>query len=350
MKILVTGHKGYIGSVMVKQLLEKGFEVIGCDAGFYPLTDFWRKDCYDEVIKVPEIKKDIRDLTKNDVKGVNTIIHLAALSNDPLGYINPKLTKDINFNASIRLVKIAKISGVSRFLFSSSCSVYGGSGGKSFLTEESEVAPLTPYAESKILTENEILKMSDKNFVVTVLRSATAFGASPRMRFDLVVNNLCGYAYTTNEILILSDGMAWRPNVHIEDIGNAFIKLLNASIDEINGEVFNVGSNSENFQIGDIAEIVAKIIPNSEVKLKPKANRDKRSYKVDFGKIKNILGFNPKWTVKKGVKEIYEVMKNASFSEDEFKSTEYHTVDHLKKLINDGKINSNFRFVRNYIR
>jgi len=349
MKTLVTGHKGYIGSVMVKQLLEEGFEVIGCDVGFYPLTDFWKKDSYDDVIKVPEIKKDVRDLTKSDVKGVDAIVHLAALSNDPLGYINPKLTNEINFDASTRLAEIAKNAGVRRFLFSSSCSVYGGSGDKSFLTERSEVAPLTPYAESKILTENKLLKMSDKNFVVTVLRSATAFGASPRMRFDLIVNNLCGYAYTTHEILILSDGTAWRPNIHIEDIGTAFVKVLSASPDEINVEVFNIGSNSENFQIKDIAEIVAKIIPASEVKLMPKASKDKRSYKVDFSKIKKTLEFNTKWTVKKGVKELYEVMKNASFGKAEFKNTKYHTIDHIKKLLNSGKIDSNFRVVKNYI-
>jgi nucleoside-diphosphate-sugar epimerase len=337
MRVLVTGSLGYIGCVLVKNLLDANFDVTGCDLGIFPLTPGWKDDCYYACQQAKHIKKDVRDLSKKDIKGFNAIVHLAAISNDPAGDLNPKLTEDINFHATIRLAKLAKKSGIERFIFSSSCSVYGAKGDE-FITEESPVEPLTPYAKSKVMAERELKKLSDKSFTVTSLRFATAFGVSPRMRFDLVVNNMCGYAYTYNKVKILSDGTAWRPNVHIEDISNCVIAILNSPSDEINGEIFNVGTNSENYQVKEIANIVSKVF-NCDIEVASDKFKDKRSYKVDFSKIKErIKGFRPKWTVEKGVKEIYSVLKELEFKPSDFKETKYYTTDWWKKILSEGKV------------
>lgn len=338
MKIFVTGHLGYIGRILTQVLVNNGFEVVGCDTGFFP-ANFIKDE-----VDVKNINKDIRDLTKDDISGFDAVIHLAALANDPASDLNPTWTEEINYKATIQLAEISKECGVERFILSSSCSVYGASGEK-LINEDSETAPLTPYADAKIRSENYIKKLSDSKFAPIVLRNATAFGVSPRMRFDLVVNNMCGYAFTTGEVKILSDGTAWRPNVHIEDISRAIVAVLETPFEDVNGEIFNVGMNSENYQVKDIAKIVASIIPNSEVKFAPGGTKDPRSYRVDFSKIKErIRKFKPRWTVKDGIKEIYEVLKNTNFSKEDFFKPQYHTVEYLKKLIKENKLNGTLRW------
>ncbi len=237
MKILVTGHKGYIGAVMVPMLLQEGHTVCGLDCDWFEHSTFGEPP-----IEIPSKKKDLRDVEPSDLDGFDAVIHLAALSNDPLGDLNPGLTYEINHIASVRLAKLAKGSGVKRFLFSSSCSTYGAAGGDALLTEEAELRPVTPYGISKVLVERDLLKLADSSFSPVFLRNATAYGVSPRLRFDLVLNNLVAWASATGRIYIKSDGTPWRPIVHIEDIGLAFIAALAVPTSLISGQAFNIGS------------------------------------------------------------------------------------------------------------
>ena len=259
MKVLVTGHRGFIGTVMVPILLKEGFDVTGLD------TDLYRFCTYgDDPISVPSINKDVRDVEKEDLEGFDAIVHLAALSNDPLGNINADLTYDINYKASVRIAEMAKEVGVKRFLFASSCSMYGKAG-EDILDETAEFNPVTPYAKSKVLVEKEVAPMASDNFSPVFLRNATAYGVSPRIRFDLVINNLVAWAYTTGKILLKSDGTPWRPLVHIEDITQAVVCSLKAEQEVIHNLAVNVGSNSENYQMRDLANFVKEIVPNCEL-------------------------------------------------------------------------------------
>jgi len=334
MKVLVTGNLGYVGNVLTRMLLEQKIDVVGCDTGFYPQG----------FLNLPEpniiqIKKDIRNLSAEDLKGVSSICHLAALSNDPLGEINPNLTEDINYNATIRLAKLAKETKVEKFIFSSSCSSYGMN--ENTVNEESELAPLTAYAKSKVNSEKEISKLSDNNFCTTNLRSATAYGLSNSIRLDLVVNNLTCSAFTTNHVKLLSDGTSWRPLVHVEDMSNAFISVLNAKNSEVNNQAFNVGTNQDNYTVREIAQKVEQVVPNSTITYAKDANKDSRSYKVDFSKIKQILGYETKWSLDKAIKEIYNLLKMKKFTEENFKDKKYYRVAYIKWLIESGKINNN---------
>lgn len=333
MRILLTGNMGYVGNVLAEKLIEKNFEVIGCDIGYYPQGFINKK------YSINFLKKDIRDITKKDLKGCSAILHLAALSNDPLAEINSSLTNDINYLATVKLAKLARESGIERFVFSSSCSTYGAN--SDVVNENSPLAPITAYAKSKVDSERAILKLTDDEFAPTILRSATAYGVSPSLRLDLVVNNLTCSAFTTGSVKLLSDGTAWRPLVHVEDMSNAFIMVLEAPKEKISGKVFNVGSNEENYKVRQIAELVEEIVPDSKIEYAKEASKDSRSYRVDFDKIKNQIGYRTKWKLKDGIKEIYNVIKKKAFTEKEFRDKMYYRVAYIKWLIEQGALDNN---------
>ena len=344
MRILVTGHLGYIGTVLVPLLQQEGYLVIGLDSDLYKNSAFGYKTNH-----ILNIDKDIRDIEKSDLIGVEAIIHLAGLSNDPLGDLNPELTYDINYKASIRLAQLAKSVGVRRFLFSSSCSTYGASG-DDYIAEDAEFNPVTPYGKSKVLVERELSELADENFCPTFLRNATAYGVSPKLRFDLVLNNLTAWAFTTGNVHLKSDGSPWRPIVHIEDISRAFIAILQSPVELVYNEAFNVGVTEENFRIKELAEIVKETVPNSTLEFAENAGPDKRNYRVDCSKIKNQLNkFSSKWTAKKGVKELYDSYQTHGLNLHEFEGPKYRRVDHIQMLIKEGRLGTDLRW-KNYVK
>ena len=339
MRVLVTGNLGYIGTVMVPMLLEDGHEVVGQDSNLYERSNFG-----DPPAEVPTIFKDLRDLEAKDIEGFDAIIHLAGLSNDPLGNLNPNLTYEINHLASVRLAKLAKEVGVQRFIFSSSCSTYGASG-DDYIGEEAEFHPVTPYGESKMLVERDLAKLADSKFSPTFLRNATAYGVSPRLRFDLVLNNLVAWAFTTGLVYLKSDGSPWRPIVHIADISRAFIAALNAPLDLVHNQAFNVGITEENFRIKELAQIVKETVPDCRVEFASNAGPDKRNYRVDCSKIQKTLpDFKPQWTARKGAKELYDAYKKIGLKLDDFEGPRYKRIDHIKMLIKDGLLGSDLRW------
>lgn len=337
MRVFLTGHRGYVGNVLAQMLSKENFEVIGCDVEYFP-QGFIDSD----TSKVISLKKDIRDLTKSDLKNCSAILHLAALSNDPLGEINPSLTEDINFSATIDLAKKAKEAGVERFVFSSSCSSYGAN--SEIVDETSNLAPITAYAKSKINSERELIKMRDKHFSPIILRNATVYGISPSQRLDLVVNNLVGAAVTTGKVKLLSDGTSWRPLLHVDDMAKAFILALKSPKHVISGEIFNVGSNEDNYTTKQIAEKIETIIPESKIEYAQNANKDTRSYKVNFDKIRDKLGYTTRWNLEDGIKQIYETMKNKEFSESDFKDKAYYRVTYIKWLLENGILDNSLKF------
>lgn len=340
MRVLVTGHNGYVGTIMMPLLVAAGHDVVGMDTNLYEGSTFGEEAKRD----FPEIFKDVRDIEASDLDGFEAIIHLAGLSNDPLGDLNPELTYEINYRASVRLAKLAKEVGVERFIFSSSCSNYGA-GVNDWLDESSEFNPVTPYGRSKVMVEQDVFKFADDNFSPTFLRSGTAYGVSPRLRFDLVLNNLTAWAFTTGQVLLKSDGTPWRPIVHIEDMSRAFKAVLESPREKVHNEAFNVGRSAENYQIRQLAEIVAEVVPNSIVEFAEGASADKRNYRVSCDKIANTLpGYQPQWTAKKGVQELYEAYARVGLKLEEFEGPRYRRLKHIKSLMADGRISENLRW------
>lgn len=341
MKVLVSGSQGYIGTVLVPMLEKDGHEVIGLDSDLYERCTF-----SGEIPNVQLIKDDVRDVPDHQLEGVDAVIHLAGLSNDPLGDYKPELTEDINERASIRLAMMAKNSGVERFLFASSCSNYGASGDK-FLNEEAHFNPVTPYGVSKVRVETGLPKMADKTFSPTYLRASTAYGISPRIRFDLVANNLTAWAFTTGEVYLKSDGTPWRPIVHVEDIARAYIAVLDAPREDVHNQAFNIGTTTENYQIREIAEIVKDVVPGCKIGFAPDAGPDKRCYRVDCNKIaRKIHGFKPQWTARRGIEQLYQEYKEVGLSLDEFEGPKYKRIAHIKELISAGQLDESLRQVK----
>jgi nucleoside-diphosphate-sugar epimerase len=338
MKVLVTGHRGYIGVEMVTVLRAAGHDVTGLDTGYYDECDFRAPP--DEV---PNLDVDLRDVSAALLRGFDAVVHLGALSNDPLGNVNPELTYDINLHASVRLARAAKEAGVSRFLFSSSCSLYGA-GGDGFLNEEAAFNPVTAYGESKVRVEQEAALLADATFSPVYLRNATAYGVSRRLRADIVVNNLVGHALTTGKVLLQSDGSPWRPLVHIRDIIHAFETMLTAPREVIHNQAFNVGRTSENFQIRDVARMVAEVVPNCEVAFAAGASADARDYRVDFTKIEQKLpGYQPTWTLRKGIQEMYEAYRAGHMTAEEFLGPRYYRLRTIQALKGRGVLDDNLR-------
>lgn len=336
MKIIVTGSEGYIGTVLTQKLLERGHDVVGVDAGFYRSAYL-----YNNLEKsLFTLGKDIRDITEKELRGFDALIHLAELSNDPLGQLSPDITYAINHEGTVELAKKAKKAGIARFIYSSSCSVYGASDEMS--DERSTANPLTTYAKCKILNEQALSTMADNTFSPVILRNATVYGPSPRMRFDLVVNNLSGVAWITKGIKMESDGTPWRPFVHIEDVAHAFVCALEAPKESVHGQIFNVGDTRSNYQIKDIALIVSKMFPGCTMSLNKNAV-DKRNYRVNFDKINVYLpGFACKKTVEDGVKELLEVFKKINMDKETFESRHFTRLKQINHLLETGQIDKEF--------
>lgn len=339
MRVLVTGHNGYIGSVMVPFLRNAGHEVVGFDTYLYEECTFG-----DEVPDVPAIRADLRDVSPDELRGFDAVIHLAALCNDPLGNMNPGTTYDINHHASVRLAQAAKDAGVPRFLFASSCSLYGLAGDE-LLTEEAAFNPITPYGESKILSERDIRPLADDRFSPVFLRNATAYGVSPRLRCDIVVNNLVGYAYTQGDVLIQSDGSPWRPLVHVEDISRAFLAALEAPREAIHNQAFNVGRNEDNLRVREIADMVKATVPNCTIRYAEGGGPDPRCYRVDCRKIARMLpAFRPQWSVQKGVVELYDAYRAHGLTSEEFLGNRYLRLKQIKKLQDEHRLDEDLRW------
>jgi nucleoside-diphosphate-sugar epimerase len=339
LRVLVTGHHGYIGSVLVPILERAGHDVVGLDSDIFEPCLFGENGHHVESLRV-----DVRDVESEHLAGFDAVIHLAAVCNDPVGNLNPQATYDINHLASVRVAEKAKEAGVERFLFASSCSLYGKAGDE-MLDEGAAFAPVTAYGRSKVLAEQDISKLANDSFSPTYLRNATAYGASPRLRVDVVVNNLVGYAHTTGEILIQSDGTPWRPLVHVEDISSALLAALHAPRELVHDEAFNVGASAENYRIRDLAEIVEQVVPGARATFAEGGGPDKRSYQVDCSKITRVLPESkPQWTVRRGVEELYEAYVRNGLTFDEFTGTRYLRINRVRELQDAGRLDGDLRW------
>jgi nucleoside-diphosphate-sugar epimerase len=339
MRVLITGHLGYIGPVMVRLLKQHGHTVTGLDVGYF-------RSCTvaGQTLVAPdaEIVKDVREVTTDDMAGQDAVIHLAALSNDPLGALNPELTYDINLRASLKVAECARKAGVRRFVFASSCSIYGASADTTRgLTEEAEFNPVSAYAISKVKTEEGLHALANDEFSPVYLRNATAYGVSARTRLDLVVNNLMAYAHDRGEIRVLSDGTPWRPLVHIEDISRAAEAAITAPREAVHNQAFNIGRNDANYQVRDIAEAVARAVPQAKLVITGENGGDPRSYRVDFSKALNGLpGFTPQWTLQAGVEQLDRWFREGGLGGEHFEGRRFIRLKQLRHLLDTGAVDS----------
>jgi nucleoside-diphosphate-sugar epimerase len=337
--VLVTGHNGYIGSVMVPHLLQAGYKVVGLDTGYFRDCTFTRA-----APDLSEVSKDIRDLTLRDLEGFDAVIHLAALSNDPVGNLSERWTEDINFKASLRLAELARQAGVKRFLFSSSCIMYGMSE-TNVVTEESPLAPQTEYARSKVKTESALRELARDGFSPTFLRNGTVYGLSPRMRFDTVLNDFVGSAVSTGKVTVYSDGKPWRPVVHIEDVSRAFLTVLQAPLDAIHNQAFNIGANHLNHQIIELAKIVTETVPGCRLEILAQPGADQRTYKTDFSKFAQTFpDFQFRWDARAGARELYEAFTSRNLTHEAFTDIRFTRLKWLRHLLENGELDASLRW------
>jgi nucleoside-diphosphate-sugar epimerase len=338
MRVLVTGHAGYIGSVLAPMIQSAGHEVIGLDNYLFEGCSFGKP-----AAEVPSRRSDIRDVSARDLEDVDAVVHLAGISDDPVGSLNPGWTYAINHEASVRLAGLARQAGVRRFLFSSSCSLYGAAGSDASLAEDATLHPVTAYGKSKMMVEHDVSRLANDSFSPTFLRNATVYGVSPQLRTDLVVNNLVGIAYLTGEILIMSDGTPWRPLVHVEDVARIFIAVLEAPRELVHDQAINVGSSDENYRIKEVADLVEEAVPNSRVVYAAGGGPDLRSYRVDFAKLAAIFPeFTPGWTVRDGVEQLLHAYRRNGLTRDAFQAR-FVRLQRVKRLMSTGHLDVELR-------
>jgi nucleoside-diphosphate-sugar epimerase len=344
MRVLLTGHEGYLGAVMSRVLVADGHRVVGLDTGYFSGCDLGPP-----APALPSIGADVRDVVPADCEGFDAVVHLAALSNDPLGNLAPELTHEINVEGSARLAMAAREAGVGRFIFASSCSIYGASGGDELVDESAPLRPVTPYAESKVRTEDLLRDLADGDFAPVVLRNATVYGFSPRLRTDLVVNDLVASAVLDGQVRVLSDGSPWRPVVHVEDVARVVVATLAAPVDAVRGEVLNVGSGPQNHRVRDLAEIVAAVT-GAEIRITGERGPDPRSYRVDFSRLARVLpGFAVSWDVEAGVTELLSAYRRHELDRDSVHHR-FTRLARLRALREDGRLGPDLRWVDATIR